>query len=160
MSNGDRQELVVRPFWWQVLVGIVQVAKFAVLVVLVLIRVQMFVPKDDIDESTKMLVYTFAHDDACSAVPMIFLGLVSIKTASAVVLSTVEWIQIVYFVVFLANLLREWICWGTIDIMSLVAAPILLIAHGWMYWKTRQVASLDHAKVVARADNYEQIEDE
>lgn len=64
----NHQDLVVRPIWWQWLIGIVQVLKFAVLIVLVLVRVQMFVPdsvQQDADESTLKLVYMFAHDDGC-----------------------------------------------------------------------------------------------
>ena len=157
----DHQDLVVRPIWWQWLIGIAQVLKFAVLILLVLVHAQMFVPhsiQQDADESTLKLVYMFAHDDGCSAVPMVFLGVVSMFTKSVEVLRTVEWIQTSYFVVYIANMIREIIQWGVDDVLSLVLAPVLLVAHVWMLWKAQSCTSLERARVVARTeDTYEPI---
>lgn len=87
---------------------------------------------------------------------MIFLGVVSVFTKSVEVLRTVEWIQTSYFVVLIANMIREIIEWGVDDVLSLVVAPVLLVAHAWMLWKAQNCISLERARVVARTeDTYE-----
>ena len=129
----DNQELV-RPLWWVLVIGILQVAKFLVLIVLVLVRVQLFFPQKIENEKLKFTVFSIAHNDACSAFPMVLLGIVGMTAVSVPLFKSVEMIQISYFVLFLLIHVCEWVSWGTeyADLVDIPISLLLLLAHCWM----------------------------
>ena len=121
------------------MIGILQVLKFSFFAILVLFNVRIFIPQEvQANDTANDVAVMFAHNDGCSAVIVILLGAVSISTESARVLYTVEWIQIVYFAILNANMLREKV---NQDVLNYGIFPILLLAHGWTFWKVNQVLS-------------------